>query len=235
MMAPLLLVAHVVGALSLEPRAMAGCSRPHAVCPPVLMSEWLTLGSCRAQLDVPASHAFDLISDYPRWPEWSPWLSRVELCGHAHDGTATSRWFLNFKGLSFSWTSRIIEMSPPERISWESTAGVRNGGVVQLVPLGEEKCILTISLRYQIPLRLSRAVSTTFLTELISSRLSADLERFRKIAEDEQSKLLMNPVAVTSLRSAEGDVVCDGDDEIIVHNRPRLWRRILRFRRRGRA
>ena len=143
------------------------------------MGEWVELGSTSADVNAPAAKTFEIISNYARWPEWSPWLSSVTV-----DGTA-SRWDLNIKGISVHWLSQTTDTEPGRLVRWESTAGVRNRGVVEVVPSSGSSCTLNIQLRYEIPQLVARLFSTSFVSKFVSGRLAADLQRFSVIAERE--------------------------------------------------
>mmetsp|Transcript_26846 Transcript_26846/g.88400 ORF Transcript_26846/g.88400 Transcript_26846/m.88400 type:complete len:206 (-) Transcript_26846:137-754(-) len=159
------------------------------------MGEWVQLGSCSTRVEVPASTAFALISDYPRWPEWSPWLDKVEV--RSDDGATTSRWFLRWKMVNVNWTSKNVEERPSSLVRWESTSGLRNGGRTLVTPEAGrvDACTVDISLRYQIPPLISRVFSTEWVAGFVSKRLAADLERFRAIAEAEHRRTAGRPAA----------------------------------------
>ena len=160
-----------------------------ARAPAVRCGTWVDLGSCRSTVAAPPTVVFRIISDYPRWPEWSPWLSKVDLC-EADDRGTTSRWFLRLKGIDVSWGSHVVELVPDSLVAWESTSGVRNSGSVMVVPDATDasSTLLTISLRYEIPAIIARLFSTAFVSSLVSSRLAADLKRFSAIAEREYGR-----------------------------------------------
>ena len=141
-------------------------------------------------LTVPRPFAYSIISDYPRWPEWSPWLHRVSI-GQLDDGTKTSHWFLRFKAISVDWQSKNVEEVPGSFVRWESTGGLPNGGTLQVLS-GKDAAssTLTISLRYQIPLVVSTVFRPAWVEAFVSRRLTADLQRFRTIAEREHAESL---------------------------------------------
>lgn len=154
---------------------------PHRPC----MGVWVDLGSCTTKVNVPAETAFEMISDYQRWPLWSPWLSRVETFEPDPSG-ATSRWFLKFKAINVNWGSRVVDLVPGTRLRWESTSGVRNSGSVHVMSLEHpSSCRLTIALRYEIPALVAKVFSAAFVSNLVSRRLAADLSRFRTYCEQE--------------------------------------------------
>ena len=151
------------------------------------MGTWVELGSCSTPVNVPAPIAYDIISDYPRWPEWSPWLKRVDTFDEDASG-ATSRWHLKFQAVDVSWGSKVVECIPGSLARWESTSGVRNSGSLRTTPHEDaSSCTLTISLRYEIPALVAKLFSARFVSKLVSRRLEADLGRFRRIAESEHA------------------------------------------------
>jgi uncharacterized membrane protein len=180
--------------------------------PQPLMGRWVDLGSSETPVDAPAAFAYSVLSDYPRWPEWSPWLSRVEVWDDL--GVTHSKWFLSIQGIDVSCaqaqpslpararppratpdlttyrgdasgTSENVEEVTGSMVRWESTSGVQNGGTVAIEPTGDTSCAVTISLRYEIPTLVSRLFSTRFVSRFVSQRLAADLRRFSTLAEHE--------------------------------------------------
>jgi len=177
-----------------------GTTSPHSIalgpnqlhrrarCGHVRMGTWVEGGSSSTAVAVPAPFAFNIVSDYQRWPEWSPWLSRVETFDADVDG-ATSKWHLKFRAVDVNWNSRVVERIPDERLSWESTSGIRNSGSLTAAPYDDDpsSCTVTVSVRYEIPSLLEKLLSTRAIANLVSRRLQADLNRFRALAEREQA------------------------------------------------
>ena len=152
----------------------------------VRMGTWVEGGTSSTVVNVPAPFAFNIISDYRRWPEWSPWLSRVESFEPDEDG-ATSRWHLKFRAVDVNWNSKRVELIPDSLLRWESTSGIRNSGSLESMPITDNpsSCTVTVSLRYEIPTLLEKLLSTRFVANLVGRRLKADLGRFRALAERE--------------------------------------------------
>ena len=156
-------------------------------CGSIRMGTWIEGGSSSTTVDVPASFAFGIISNYERWPQWSPWLSRVETFDADADG-ATSRWHLKFRAINVNWNSKCtLEDLDQNKVQWESTSGVLNSGSLEAIAGDGDpsSCTVTVSLRYQIPPLLEKLLSTRFISNLVSRRLKADLGRFRALAEAE--------------------------------------------------
>ena len=149
------------------------------------MGDWVELQSDEVDVSVPAADAFAVISDYPRWPEWSPWLEKVVLVDSPDGELASSTWFLNVKGIEVSWGSQVTEQVSPSLVRWESTSGVRNGGSVRLLPTGDTSCRLSIQLRYQVPRLVAKVFSASFVSDFVSRRLNADLLRFASLMQHE--------------------------------------------------
>ena len=149
------------------------------------MGTWVEGGCSSTPVDVPAAFAFDIISNYQRWPEWSPWLERVDTFEPDNRG-ATSQWHLKFQMVDVNWGSRVVEHLPGAVLRWESTSGVRNSGSLEATDGANPcSCTITISIRYEIPSLIEKILSTKFVSNLVSRRLAADLSRFRVLAEQE--------------------------------------------------
>jgi len=94
-------------------------------------------------------------SDLPQQSRWSPWLSSVAYV----DAGRETEWTLNVRGVRFSWraVSSILE-KPYRGIMWESISGLKNMGVVEFIPTGEDSCTMKVRMTIIAP----RIVATLF-------------------------------------------------------------------------
>ncbi|CAM9475981.1 unnamed protein product, partial [Ectocarpus fasciculatus] len=103
----------------------------------------------QVSLEVPAStqDAYSLYSDLQRQPEWSPWLKSVQ-----HDRAAgTSKWVIQSNGIKVSWNAQNTVEVYGSEVAWESTTGLSNRGRVTFDDKGGERCLMTLTLSYNLP------------------------------------------------------------------------------------
>jgi uncharacterized membrane protein len=92
-------------------------------------------------VDVPVRVAYDQWTQFEEFPRFMQAVERVEQL----DDT-TLRWTAQIAGVKKTWTARITEQTPDQRIAWTSTEGARNAGVVTFHRLDDRKTRVTLQL-----------------------------------------------------------------------------------------
>ena len=143
-------------------------------------------------LDLPfdAEIAFDAFSDLPRQAEFSPWLRKVEYLVPPDEGVdrigkslGETKWYVGFRGFSFTWNAISTRLERPHLIEWESTSGMKNGGRVDFESKGANATTMTLTMTFVAP----RFVASFFqrsskLAAFVETRmLRATLVNFRDI------------------------------------------------------
>lgn len=156
-----------------------------------------------ATLDLPFSSeiAFDAFADLPRQPSWSPWLRSVSYIGDFTSASSAtlgrpeeSRWILRVKGLTLGWKAVATALERPNVIKWESTSGVKNMGTVDIVPMGDNQCRMTLTMNVVVPralaalFRRSSRIGVVFREKF----LMTTLVRFRDVVLEEDVGGLKN-------------------------------------------
>ncbi len=145
------------------------------------MSEWLE-HSCQVEVAVNVDHAWALWSNLEQMPRWMPWIRSVQVQAEAPE---FSRWTLAAQGVEFSWQSRVTRQIPNQIIQWESVDGLPNRGAIRFYERGPGRCIVRLSIAYQLPTML-QLLDNLVLGRFVESTLQADLDRFRRFAEAEE-------------------------------------------------
>mmetsp|Transcript_6411 Transcript_6411/g.9612 ORF Transcript_6411/g.9612 Transcript_6411/m.9612 type:complete len:193 (+) Transcript_6411:95-673(+) len=137
-------------------------------------------------LDIPVSSekAFGVYSNLSEHPRWSPWLCSVNY--DRMNGTST--WGLKMLGFRISWEAVNTVVEPPREISWKSTTGLKNRGQVVFTEKGSERCLMTLTLSYDIPNAVARVLKIQAVQRLVKRTLLNDLERFREILKENAEK-----------------------------------------------
>lgn len=160
-------------------------------------------------LDLPfdAEIAFDAFSDLPRQAEFSPWLRKVEYLvppGEGVDRVGTSlgetKWYVGFRGFSFTWNAISTRLERPHLIEWESTSGMKNGGRVDFESKGANATTMTLTMTFVAP----RFVAPFFhqsskLAAFVEKRmLRATLINFRDIMMEKDLAAAAGPTTTTT-------------------------------------
>eukprot|EP00586_Coscinodiscus_wailesii_P012705 CAMPEP_0172517112 /NCGR_PEP_ID=MMETSP1066-20121228/281845_1 /TAXON_ID=671091 /ORGANISM="Coscinodiscus wailesii, Strain CCMP2513" /LENGTH=178 /DNA_ID=CAMNT_0013298913 /DNA_START=297 /DNA_END=833 /DNA_ORIENTATION=+ len=156
-------------------------------------SKRLISESASIELPFSSQTAYDAFSDLPRQPSWSPWLRSVSYLPDDGDDDVgipdsngvgrRSRWILRVKGVTLGWRAVATALERPGVIRWESVSGVKNMGNVEITPLGDHKCVMTLKMSVVVPralalvFRKSRRIGVIFREQF----LMATLVRFRAV------------------------------------------------------
>jgi uncharacterized membrane protein len=90
-------------------------------------------------------------------------------------------WKAEVAGKDVAWSAEILEQVPDRRISWRSTSGKKNAGVVSFAPARDGNGTrVTLALDYD-PEGAAENVGSA--VGLVSGRVEGDLERFKKFLE----------------------------------------------------
>ncbi|WP_120519954.1 SRPBCC family protein [Arthrobacter celericrescens] len=128
------------------------------------------------EVDVPVSTAYNQWTQFETFPEF---MSGVDAVRQLDDTT------LHFEtttaGVHREYDARILDQVPDSLISWESTDGPRNAGVVRFEPVGPERSKVSISIEWT-PEGLAEKTGTAVGADEL--QVGADLKKFKKFIED---------------------------------------------------
>ena len=94
------------------------------------------------------------------------------------------QWETEFSGTNKEWYTTITDLTPDQRIAWESEDGEYVAGIVTFEPIGTSRTKLNLKLFYDS--KGSRRAEEKFLSSA-GDRIEEDLERFRKFIEEQDS------------------------------------------------
>ena len=153
--------------------------------------------SISKSIEVPfsATAAYDAFGDLPRQAEFSPWLRKVEYLNPPPLGAeragkhwGETKWYMGFRGLSFSWNAICTTLERPGCIEWESTSGMKNFGKV-IFEEQEDQTNVTLTMTFVAP----RVVASLFkrsnsLANFVQNRMIfTTLKNFRDIVTKEEA------------------------------------------------
>jgi uncharacterized membrane protein len=126
-------------------------------------------------VDVPVRVAYDQWTQFEEFPEFMEAVERVEQL----DDT-TLRWTAEIAGVKKTWTAKITEQTPDQRIAWTSVEGAQNAGVVTFHRLDDRRTRVTLQLDVE-PEGPVESVGDAL--GIVARQAKGDLERFKEFVE----------------------------------------------------
>ena len=127
-------------------------------------------------VDVPVRVAYDQWTQFEEFPRFMKAVEKVEQLNDT-----TIRWTAEIAGVTKTWTAKITQQEPDQRIAWTSTSGARNAGVVTFhrIDDGKSRVALQLDVEPEGPVESAGAA-----LGFVERRATGDLERFKKFIED---------------------------------------------------
>jgi uncharacterized membrane protein len=132
------------------------------------------------EIEAPLERVFDLFSDFESFPRWMHHLKDVRRTGRRY-----MRWWADTPfGMDLEWETETTIFEPDHRIAWRSVRGdVETDGEVVFTEIDPHTTRLRMVLGYAPPAgRIGDAFARLFGRNP-AAELSADLRRFKQIAE----------------------------------------------------
>ena len=127
-------------------------------------------------VDVPVRVAYDQWTQFEEFPRFMEGVETVEQL----DDT-TLRWTAEISGLKKTWTARITEQTPDQRIAWTSIEGARNAGVVTFHRLDDRQTRVTLQLDVEPD---GPVESVGDALGFVQRQAAGDLKRFKEFVEE---------------------------------------------------
>ena len=128
-------------------------------------------------VEVPVRVAYDQWTQFEEFPRFMEAVEKVEQL----DDT-TLRWTAKLVGVSKTWTAKITEQSPDQRIAWDSIEGAKNAGVVTFHRLDDRKTRVTLQLDVEPE---GPVESAGDALGFVQRQAKGDMERFKKFIEQQ--------------------------------------------------
>jgi len=126
-------------------------------------------------VDVPVRIAYNQWTQFEEFPQFMGGVKEVTQLDDTH-----LHWKADIAGVAKEWDAVITEQTPDQCIAWTNTTGARNAGVVTFHRLADRKTRIMMQLGYE-PEGLVENVGD--MIGVVSTRVRADLERFKKFIE----------------------------------------------------
>lgn len=125
----------------------------------------------------PVRTVYDQWTQFTEFPRFMEGVVEVQQIGDTR-----LHWVAEIAGQRREWDAVIEDQTPDQRISWASTEGARNGGVVTFHPLEGERTRVMLQMEYDPETFVEK---TGDALGMVDSRVHADLTRFKEFIEAE--------------------------------------------------
>jgi uncharacterized membrane protein len=129
------------------------------------------------EVDSPVHRVYNQWTRFEDFPRFMQGVKKVILLDDQR-----LQWETEFSGTTKEWYATITDLTPDQRIAWESEDGEYVAGIVTFEPIGTSRTRLNLKLFYDS--KGSRRGDDKFLSSA-SDRVEEDLQRFRKFIEDQ--------------------------------------------------
>lgn len=132
------------------------------------------------EIEAPVSTVYNQWTQFEEFPRFMEGVQRVQQMDDKH-----LHWVAEVGGKRKEWDAEIVDQEPDRRISWRSTSGTRNSGVVCFQPRDQGHTIITLEMFYEPESALEKAGDAL---GLLSRRVEGDLERFRHFIQERRTE-----------------------------------------------
>jgi uncharacterized membrane protein len=127
------------------------------------------------EVNVPIRVAYDQWTQFEEFPRFMEGVKSVRQLDDTH-----LRWTAEIAGQEVEWDARITTQRPDEMISWASTGGARNAGVVRFQRNGADVTLITLAMDVD-PQGPVQQVGDAL--GILDRQVEGDLERFKEFIE----------------------------------------------------
>src|ERR1051326_456637 len=96
------------------------------------------------EVKAPASKAYNQWTQFEEFPRFMEGVQEVRQLDATH-----LHWVAQIAGRKKEWDAEIVEQVPDNRISWRSTNGAANSGMVSFSPKDKDHTVITLQINYE--------------------------------------------------------------------------------------
>ena len=137
------------------------------------------------EVNAPIEIAFDLFSDFEKFPEWMKHIKEVRRTGENY-----TRWTADAPlGINVEWEAETTELEPNRKIAWRTVRGdVEMEGEVTFEETGKGTTRMHVSLGYSPPAGHLGALVAKLFGNDPEEEIDEELRRFASLAESRATK-----------------------------------------------
>ena len=128
------------------------------------------------ECDVPVRTCYNQWTQFESFPQFMEGVEQVEQTDDTN-----LHWVARVGGKRIEWDAKIVAQEPDRLISWASTSGRTNNGMVEFTPLGANKCRIRLVMTYE-PEGVVENVGDAL--GVVKARIEGDLKRFKEFIEN---------------------------------------------------
>src|SRR5918998_2998497 len=129
------------------------------------------------QVDVPLSTAYNQWTQFEDFPHFMGGVKEVRQLDDRR-----LHWVAEIAGVRREWEASVLEQVPDVKVAWAATSGATNAGAVRFEPAGADSTIVYLTLEYE-PEGVVEQVGDKL--GIVERQVTSDLERFKKLIEDQ--------------------------------------------------
>ncbi|GAA0847108.1 SRPBCC family protein [Streptosporangium amethystogenes subsp. fukuiense] len=128
------------------------------------------------EIACPAAEIWQIIADFGQDPRWRAGVTTMapDPPGLVVPGTTTDE-FITFRGRVHYTGSVVTSVTPGREFAWRTISGIDAEGGRSVVPLGGDRCLVTVRLRVRF--RGLRRLYAPFLGHALKHKLQQDVRR----------------------------------------------------------
>ncbi|MBB2913114.1 putative membrane protein [Streptosporangium becharense] len=133
-----------------------------------------------AEIARPAAEIWQMVADFGQDPRWRAGVTTMapDPPGLVVPGTTTDE-TLRFAGRTYLICGLVTSVVPGREFAWRSTSGLEVDGGRAVIPLGDDRCRVTMSLR--IRLRGMRRLQAPRLRRMLRRKMRQDVIRLGEL------------------------------------------------------
>jgi uncharacterized membrane protein/predicted transcriptional regulator len=126
-------------------------------------------------VQVPVHAAYERWTEFERFPSFMDGVDEVRQLDETH-----LHWRARVGGREQEWDAQITSQHPDQQVSWRSTSGLRNDGIVRFEPVGANATRILVEMAFE-PESVTEQVGAAI--GVPERQVKGDLERFRQLME----------------------------------------------------
>jgi hypothetical protein len=126
-------------------------------------------------VNAPLDAVYNQWTQFETFPRFMEGIKEVRRLDDTH-----LHWCAKVAGKDVEWDAQIDRQIPDSLISWHSTSGAKNAGAVGVMPAGENRTRVSITMKYDPEGTAENAGDSLGFTP---RRVAGDLERFKEFIE----------------------------------------------------